>query len=363
VRAPEILDHKADLMTRLQNPDVYRSWRGQVEMDIRWEDQSGPVPLNDQRRASNRSNAAAIITTLRDCLPEAECFHVNEDMTALVQFAATQLDESDRFRKLMLPSRSGIVRFEGGIPWTDVRGKSMRLSWAVWGPILARHGRHDVGEPDEYTHFWLFNDHFVEPDEIAHELMHDFEERGRRSGWAPGEGVAQARRIWGRWGFMGGEYMSEGERLGPAMRVPPEAKMAEILDSGGVPHNYTNPRRLLHALWLLLGQTITQTDEAHLDRSRRKRAGRAGIPPRVTVVQLRNVESRRSEGETYVEWSHRWIVRGHPAWRQCGPNHPLAEPYPDDPTKFRVRVWIAPFQKGPADKPLVLTEHVYALHR
>lgn len=355
MRAPEVLDHKADLMVRLEDPRVYTSWRAQTEADIRWEGDElrsrYPATRRDQM---NRSNAAAIITTLKANLPEAECFHVNADMTALVQFAATQLDETDRFRKLMLPTRSGLVRFEGGIPWTDVRGKQMRLSWAAWGPILAQHGRHDVGEPSEYTHFWMWNDHIDEPDEIAQEMFAAFQEEG---------GESFARRVYGRWGYMGGEYLAEGQRLGPAMRLPTEEKMAEILADGQVPTAYTNPVRLLHALWMLLGQTITLSTEAHLDRPHRKRAMKARIPARVTIVQLRNVESRRAEGESLVEWSHRWLVRGHPAWRICGPNHPDAEEHPGKPGLHRCRVWIAPYQKGPEDKPLVVTDKVYALHR
>jgi hypothetical protein len=357
MKAPEMLDHKADLMVRLASPTVYAAWRGQVEADIRWTGLPDPSYPTFRQQQMNRANAAAIITTLRYDLPEAECFHVNQDMTTLVRYVATQLDETDRFRRLMLPTRSGIARFEGGIPWIDVRGKQMRLSWVVWGPILAGTSRHDVGEPAEWTHFWLFNDHFDEPDEIAAELYADC---ARRDGQ---RGVDWARHTFGRWGFMGGEYLAEGERLGPPLREPDEEKAAEVLADGDVPHAYMNPRRLLCALWLLLGQTVTSTVPADIDRARRKRAGRAQIPARVTVVQLRNIESRRGEGESLVEWSHRWVVRGHPAWRACGPNHPLAEPYPDDPTRFRCRVWIAPFQKGPADKPLVVTEKVYALHR
>jgi hypothetical protein len=362
MRPADVLDHKADLMARLTSPVVYSAWRGQVEMDIRWEG-SDPNYPGSRREQMNRANAAAIITTLKTDLPEAECFYVNEDMATLVQYAATQLDETDRFRRLMLPSRSGIVRFEKGIPWQDVRGKKMILSWAVWGPILATDSRHDVGEPTEWTHFWLFNDHFDEPDQIAHELFTDSRERAVKRGWRPEEGVAWARQTFGRWGFMGGEYLSENERLGPAMREPDEEKMAEVLADGDTPTAYTNPKRVLHALWMLLGQTVTRTDDAHLDRPVRKRAMKARIPARVTVVRLRNVETHRAPGESLVEWNHRWVVRGHPAWRACGPNHPQAELYPGTADKYRCRVWIAPFVKGPEDKPLIKNEKVYALVR
>lgn len=353
MRAPEMLDHKADLMVRLQDPRVYTSWRSQVEMDIRWESAGGAhLPLTKEREAHNRANAAAIITTLKEDLRDTECFHVNEEMSLLVQFAATQLDETDRFTRTLLPTRSGIVRFEKGIPWTDVRGKKMILSWAVWGPILAQSSRHDTGEPTEFTHFWLFNDHFDEPDQIARELFREFATKG---------GENFARQVWGRWGFIGGEYLAEGQRLGPPMRLPDDDKIAEVLADGDTPTAYSNPTRILQALWILLGQTITHAEDAHIDRARRKRTGKMGIPARVSVIQLRRTESRPAPGESLVEWSHRWGVRGHWAWRHCGPGHDYAQEV--EPGRFMCRVWIAPYVKGPEGKPLIVTEKVYALHR
>lgn len=354
MHAAEMLDHKVDLLTRLEDPRVYASWRHQVELDIRWEDRRGRnLPTTDERQKHNRSNAAAIITTLKGDLPEAECFHVSEEMSLLVQFAATQLDETDRFERTLLPTRSGIVRFEKGIPWTDVRGKKMILSWVVWGPIQATYGKRDTGEPTEFTHFWLFNDHFDEPDQIAHELFSQF-------GTEADDMNSFARKVWGRWGFIGGEYLAEGQRVGPAMRIPEDEKIAEVLADGDTPTAYSNPSRILQALWMLLGQTITLSEDAHIDRARRKRTGRMGIPARVTVIQLRRTEGRRNDGESLVEWSHRWGVRGHWAWRHCGADHPYAQVVDG---KIMCRVWIAPYIKGPEGKPLVITDKVYALHR
>jgi hypothetical protein len=94
----------------------------------------------------------------------------------------------------------------------------------------------------------------------------------------------------------------------------------------------------------------------------RKRADRKRIPPRVVVIQLRNLEhSARGEGESMVQWGHRWMVRAHPRWQVCGPDHPLAQEI--EPGKWRARIWIWPYVKGPASKPLVISEKIYALHR
>lgn len=54
-----------------------------------------------------------------------------------------------------------------------------------------------------------------------------------------------------------------------------------------------------------------------------------------------------------IEWSHRWIVRGH--WRH--------QPYgPRDNPSYEWR-WINPYIKGPEDAPLAMNEHVYKLAR
>jgi len=80
---------------------------------------------------------------------------------------------------------------------------------------------------------------------------------------------------------------------------------------------------------------------------------RFNMPTEVTIVQYRRVETDKEySGESSVEWSHRWIVRGHWRW----------QPYKTIDGKDDVkRIWIAPFMKGPDDKPLILTDKIYAL--
>jgi len=349
VNPAELLDHKADLMVRLDNPTLRGAWRHQVFLDFKDSDIAAKEGLDESRA---RNNAAVTIEQLRSVLPEAECYHVTPDMTALVTFAATQLDQTDRINRLMMPTRSGIARFEGGLPFRDVRGKQMKISWIVWGPILTETRQHDTGEPVEWSMLWMFNDHRDEPDQVAQEL--EVEEP---------ETAALRWRLQGRWGFTGAQSITDGQRLGPAWQPPPEAKIETVLAEGGVPVEYSNLTRLIHAFWLLCNQTVTDVGAADIPRPFRKRAGRAKIPPRVVVIRLRHRATARAEGESLVEWHHRWAVRGHPAWRRCSPDHPLAEPYPDDPTMFRCRVWIAPYTKGPEGKPLLISEKVYSLQR
>lgn len=112
-------------------------------------------------------------------------------------------------------------------------------------------------------------------------------------------------------------------------------------------------RKRLAALWLLAGQeTICPRASEPVDRHAGKRHVRAGLEiPTTRVLRLRHRRPQR-EGEAAMEhrdWTHRWVVSGH--WRnQWLPSEDRHRP-----------TWIAPYVKGPEDKPLVLKETVKAL--
>jgi hypothetical protein len=112
-------------------------------------------------------------------------------------------------------------------------------------------------------------------------------------------------------------------------------------------------RRVIAAFWSLVNDRITVERQEPMTRAVRRRMQRANLPQKpVRVITLR--ETRRTEsGEgRAVDWSHRWIVGGH--WKQ--------QPY-GPRQAYRRAQWIAPFVKGPADKPLVIRETVRALKR
>jgi len=78
-------------------------------------------------------------------------------------------------------------------------------------------------------------------------------------------------------------------------------------------------------------------------RAVRKRCAKAGIEPTCHIVTLRKeiATDHQATGLSQVEWSHRWLVRGH--WRrQFFPSRGANAP-----------VWIHPHVKGPTDKPFI----------
>jgi hypothetical protein len=341
-----MLDHQADLMVRLNDPEVRQVWTSHITM---MQHDANIHVLTEDRR---RSNAAAMLVSLDHTVPNCVCFHVSEEMSKLVTFMSMQLDETDRVDTRLLPSQCGLVRFEGGLPVIDVRGNTLLLSWAAWGPIKVFDITRPELPPVDQTMLYFWNDWVDEPDDIAME-MRDSEN---------GFDIDYILRVAGRWGFQGIQQVREHTKLGAATLPPSDGKTEHILADGGLPVNSTNTLRLMHAFWLMLGQTVTSRTDADIPRQVRKRADRRKLPPRVVVIQLRNLEhSARGEGESLVQWGHRWLVRAHPRWQVCGPNHPLAQEI--EPGKWRARIWIWPYVKGPSDKPLIIPEKVYALHR
>lgn len=104
-------------------------------------------------------------------------------------------------------------------------------------------------------------------------------------------------------------------------------------------HGWTRIDQILFTAIAFMSQRIVTTIKQRPDRAARRRLG---IPhePVIRVIQLRarhSVVDSRGESEPQ-DWSCQWMVRGH--WRN--------QPYKDG---VRPR-WIAPYVKGPEDKPL-----------
>jgi hypothetical protein len=283
----------------------------------------------------------------------SDAYRVTPDMCDLVQFAADRLDESDRVDRTLAPSPFGFVAFERPLPIWDARGELMGCNYLTWGPMSVSIRSVLTGQMHERPATWItmWNDAVITPDETFARM---------RSSLKPSE-WGRLLRTMGRYGFIGTSSMRDGDQVG-SMRSTISEEMRKRMSDGDdelrnsgidIPPpvgEYTNSNRYVHALWLLLGQTLTDVREERLSKAGQKMAGRMEIPGRVSVIQLRRRESRRSEGETHVEWQHRWLAKGHWRW----------QPYGDGTVQ---RIWIAPYVKGPEDRPFVQTEKIYDLRR
>lgn len=323
MRAGQVLDMQADLMRRFED----RMFVGVFQGTMKTADGRGLDP------ATKDQNAVRLTGLVKSHLRAAYAYRVTPDMSLLVEHAAASLDETDLVDPSLAPTGCGIVRFDRPLPIVDARGRMMLGHWMTWGPASGYNGAATVH--GAYCTWW--ND-LDDPDEVA-------------ADWAP-ELIEKIRPSMGRWSIVGGDLSYDGQRLGPVRHDFAEESKAQIRADGDTPAPYTNTTRYTMALWLLLNQTVTVAEPEPVDRPAIRRARRVGIPDRVTVIRLRRTETHRQPGETLVEWSHRWVVRGHWRWQPCGVGR-----------GGRRRIWIAPHVKGPDDKPLVVTDKVYDLAR
>jgi hypothetical protein len=342
----QMLDMQADLAERFARNDEFRAFVDSVLNRMSNEDR-----VRDIR--NTRTMPAQLMTGFTQAARAADLYRVSRDMCILNEYAASQLNDEDTFSVDLAPSSVGLMRLAKPLPILDVRGRTMLAHWFLWFRAAVdvqgtdAFGRKYAQRPGIAVSWW--NDHATEPDEIALEMLR-----------SPMTNVAETTRRLGRWGLIGADIYQDGQRLGaPMAEVNPE-DMARILNEGAIPHRFTNTFRYLHATWTMMQQTITEVEPQHLTRTVEATARRKGLPARVSVVSLRRKVTDASGIKRDVQWSHRWVVRGHWRWQHVGSAYAGAQ---ETDKGYRARIWIAPFIKGPADAELAPTRHVYDLNR
>lgn len=337
MRPGDLLDAQRDLIERLGMEDFRTMIAAMVAQHASQVEGVG----YELEEAMQRSKFAPDI--LRSTVKAAYPFKVTRDMCAMVRHAANMLDDTDQFDPSAAPTGCGIVYFEDPFRVEELRGRTMLLHWLAWGPAEV-----DLGSgPETVTMLWTFNDSWAQPDQVQQEHQQTLlAEHGRQY-------LEEVRHMTGRWATIAVDAPTNRMRVGPAQVTPGTEQARRVLSDGDQPHSTTNITRLVMATWMLMGQTVTHVADEQPDRAARRRAVRAKLPQQVTVIRLRREQAPPAEpGESHVEWSHRWITRGHWRWQPYG--HGRSE---------RRRIWIDPYVKGPADKPLVQSEKVYSLER
>ncbi len=160
------------------------------------------------------------------------------------------------------------------------------------------------------------------------------------------------------------QWIADEQRVGPPSRENRADYVKWALDPENdvLAEKSENLDRTILALLMLLGQTITVSTRHDLRPSNPKRAQKMRVPGQVTIITLRHASSlERKEGESHVEWQHRWLVRGHWRSQSCGSDYPLAQEI--SPGVYRARIYITPFIKGPEDRPFHAARKINALIR
>lgn len=347
MRAEQALDEMSLLKMRLTNPfvrDVIEGWFSSFSSTGSLRIGGKPAHLADAEASR---------------LERADAYFISRDMSALIEHAATLLDESDQFVRDLWPSDAGFVWIDGGFKVHDHSGEVAVIQCLLWSHNIAD------GVPGMFTTMYAsLNDQEDSVSKWAHE---NYPERVDEMGHV------QLAHL----GFIG-----DGVRVGPPEFVtdgPNANEMVMVNGDGSPAHGVAdNHMRYILAMLMMFEQEITAKSTTLPNRADGKRWRRADIPDRVTVIALRRT-SGAQHGESDVEWAHRWVVRGHWRWQPYGTRSTACDHMMDSPVvengrrtshcvkdgcDHRVeRIWLSPYIKGPDGAPLKITDKINALVR
>lgn len=284
-----------------------------------------------------------MLRTLRLC----ENFYVDPRMHTLIT-AASESMPSEVLRHEDLPNDYGYLYIPGGIGHMDIRARPLKVNAIIW---------HRVADRVEIV--WL-TDKYDPEDAMNAEFGEHFAAQNM-----PRMTPSHVTTM-----FIGKELP---KTFGPDFLVPPEMKIQIARDPKTgqfgwiVPEGYEdlaekfnftvrkdNLCKWLLTTWRLMQQTIVDVREEEPNRQFKRQMMRKNRPDqKVSVIALRH-QKKSSDGQSDIEWTHRWLVRGH--WRN--------QPYKgsDGQTEYRY-IWIHPYIKGDESLPLLIREHVNALVR
>lgn len=291
-----------------------------------------------------------VVLIMRNAVEVGYTFYVAPHMEALVTAAAESLPEDDVVIPEDLPTPQGFLWIPGGLTVLDIRGRVLRYNGALW----SSHGGR--------VFVWWMTDKYDETDMTNVELKALDPEYWKKFPQVSPGGEANIPfgqplpKMLAQSTVIPPEYRSQ-------MHWDPELGLVFATDKG---YEHDEIRALmtpsvqidacmrwLVACWRLMGQSVTRLNDEPVPRGLQKLGRRAGLPDQaVTVVDLRSSPSKGS-GESEIEWTHRWLRRGH--WRK--------QPYKIDGEWVRKTIWIHPTVCGPEGLPLVIKDHVYNLKR
>lgn len=246
-----------------------------------------------------------------DGLAAADLLHVAADLTALAEAAGRTLP-AHRIHDEMLPCRVGL------------------LCWAQ--PVTGSDGRAVIGASWVRVPEGVWVELWVDPIDAAARVGADTGDPGV---------VERVRREFGRLG------PDEGVLLPMDVEWQPTGAAWDFARG----HALTT----LIATWLLMGQTLSVSEQVRPAPVEQRRAVRRGeVASDVTYVALRRqtvVRDPREPAHEGRDYRHQWVVRGH--WRNQWYRS----------VETHRPIWIDPHIKGPEGAPMLHTEHVYTLRR
>lgn len=355
VTPKQVLDEQAALLDFIENPN-YVEYGATIASTIQEKQHALATKrlFSDKKAMAIREGIGSIwVPVLKASLQTAYAFHVSDEMLDLANWAGHLLPDDVSLSHEMLPAECGFLMFERGMKIPEVWGRDTYIHALAWhNALLESTNGHGSPGIEIYT--------FTDTNDTRDDITREMRETG-------GDKYEEWARTLGHLHITSVTQVAYGQKQNPIEAIP-----EDYADLVGFTERYANKDdqlvamaenwiRTIIAVFMLMGQTVSTVEKVDAERSQAKRMRRMNLPTQVTVITLRRSSGSKRDGESQVEWQHRWVVRGHWAWRHCGDGHPFAEPSPDG--GYRCRVWIAPYVKGPDDKPMMITDKVMALRR
>ena len=353
-------DTTLDLQTELITAAATREGRKFMEAVAesmgragQWDMKTGQVAAPNPEYAHMLVNATAMM------LPNADPFYISADLTELVDFAAESFKpEPLLITDLTVPS--GFAYFSKPFHVYDTNGLRTPYRAMQWHPV-DDHRTHRSGMPAPVDlpterRQSMGNGEVAEyhdgdvPPHFTGILFAMYQHSGDPDPYAEKYGddsplIRGGRRVGGS--LLTLSYVT-------AMSFNADVSFLEVDDSVMDMHAHVK------TFFRLCQQQIAVPRYERVSRPVFKRAMRKWKPIReVVVFTLRRAKPPKYEGpEREVEWSHRWLVQGH--WR----NQPYIE-RDEEGNKHTIhrQIWIAPYVKGPDDKPLIFKRRAFELVR
>jgi hypothetical protein len=267
--------------------------------------------------------ASMIVGHAQSLLSECEPIYVSGDLTELIDYAADTFKPEPLVPTDLL-TPSGFAYFSKPLYVRDRRDLEMPFRAVQWNPIIdTRDGAVPSHTVDDGQHVYsgvviTLYAHRKDPD--------------------PGEWPDREVQVGGS--DLAMEYVT-------TLRFNQQSKVYESDNS------IRDMLAHIKVFFRLCQQTIAVSHHERVGRPvwKRARANWKDIKE-VVVFTLRRAKPPKYEGdEREVQWSHRWLVQGH--WRN--------QWYSSE--KVHRQIWIAPFIKGPDDKPLIFKRRAFELVR
>lgn len=304
---------------------------------------------------TERTTPEEFQTLLWGMLRFSEAYWVSADMMALAVAATEAMPDDAAIDRHLLPSDIGWLLLADPITVLDVRGKVLRFNAVSWA----------AKSEDSFAIVWWTNKHDpVDSVNITMRKRLTDRQYARLPTYQP---VHIGSVVYNR-------PLPQSITFGKNRVIPPDQEVSVTQGPDGsltwvfpegmdgedlVPRKTPDPAlQTLTVIWRLMRQTVVDLRESDekIPRNLRRMIAKQNTSDRVSVITLRKHVRGRDQGRT-VEWSHRFLRRGHWRHQWYGSNA--------KGNRRQEWVWVHPAIVNAAheDLPFLVRDHVSALIR